>query len=177
MSLALALLLGLSSPDRLGTAAPDAAAIIGPPVDARPVSDDQALAALEVDTAALLDELGVAAELSARVKSRESLQAKAARKGIPPQAVLDRLALRVRVDREADCYRVFAALLARHLPVAGSIDDYIAAPKANGYQSLHAAVHTPLGIAEFQVRTHAMHAHAEHGAAAHSAYKAAMRSA
>ena len=56
--------------------------------------------------------------------------------------------------------------------MAGASDDYIAHPKPNGYQSLHTAVQTPVGVAEFQVRTHAMHQHAEHGGAAHSVYKA-----
>ena len=54
----------------------------------------------------------------------------------------------------------------------GEFKDYIAIPKANGYQSLHSAVRTNLGeVAEFQIRTHAMHTHAENGDAAHSVYK------
>lgn len=169
MSLSAALLLGLlSTADRPLATRPDRPSLQGP------LSEAGVLALLEHDTQGLLAELGVSATVSSRHKSAESLAAKAARKGIAPHQVLDRLALRVRVADEADCYRVFDALLARHRPVAGSIDDYIAQPKANGYQSLHAAVVTPLGIAEFQVRTHTMHHHAEHGAAAHDRYKAAL---
>lgn len=136
-------------------------------------ADSISLALLEADTRAVLDELGVDGVLTARVKSAESLAAKAARKGISEVAVLDRLALRVRVDSEADCYAVMRTLTERFRVVDGSEDDYIAHPKDNGYRSLHTAVHTPVGVAEFQVRTHAMHAHAEYGAASHHAYKAA----
>jgi GTP pyrophosphokinase len=174
VSLPVALLLGLlSTADRPLTAGMARARLVRSPTTRGELSDASVLALLEQDTQVMLAGLGVEAALSSRHKSAESLAAKAARKGIAPHQVLDRLALRVRVDDEADCYRVFDALLARHRPVTGSIDDYIAQPKANGYQSLHAAVLTPLGIAEFQVRTHEMHHHAEHGAAAHAHYKAA----
>lgn len=137
-------------------------------------ADTLALALLEADTRAVLSELGIDGAVASRVKSPDSLAKKAARKGISEDAVLDRLALRIRVDREDDCYAVMDTLKDRFSVVDGSTDDYIAQPKANGYQSLHAAVHTPVGVAEFQVRTHAMHAHAESGGASHELYKAAM---
>ena len=59
--------------------------------------------------------------------------------------------------------------------MAGSVDDYVSNPKPNGYRSLHSALRAgPSGeVAELQVRTHAMHHHAEHGAASHHAYKLA----
>ncbi|HCH63086.1 MAG: hypothetical protein CL927_04625 [Deltaproteobacteria bacterium] len=134
--------------------------------------DDLALSLLEADTHTLLDAISVDAVVTSRVKTPDSLVAKAIRKGIQPDAVLDRLALRVRVDSVQDCYRVMSSLQDRFTVVTDSADDYIAQPKANGYQSLHAALHTHMGIAEFQVRTHEMHHHAERGTASHAVYKA-----
>lgn len=120
----------------------------------------------------ILAVLGVDGAVSARIKTPESLHAKAARKGLRPDQVLDRIGLRVLVDDESDCYAVRSALLARYPVISESMDDYIAEPKPNGYRSLHMAVRTPVGVAEYQIRTHEMHAHAEHGGAAHARYKA-----
>jgi GTP pyrophosphokinase len=134
--------------------------------------DEIALSTLEDAAIAMLSESGLRGSISARVKSPESLADKARRKGMRPDEVLDRVGLRVQVDTVEDCYAVFDQLHSRYLPVPGSQDDYIAHPKANGYQSLHTAVRTPVGVAEFQIRTPEMHAHAEHGGAAHASYKA-----
>ncbi len=140
------------------------------------ITDDDGwtLGALEAEAASLLEGAGIEGLVTGRIKSRESLEAKALRKGLAVDEVLDRVALRVRVETEADCYDVLDRLTARFSAVPGASDDYIAHPKANGYQSLHAAVVTPFGVAEFQVRTHAMHAHAETGGSAHARYKAAL---
>jgi GTP pyrophosphokinase len=137
------------------------------------LSDTLSLALLEADTRALLSAVDVEAVVTARVKTPQSLAAKAARKGISQSQVLDRLALRIRVDSERDCYNVMRRITDRFALVPGSDDDYIAEPKGNGYRSLHAAVHTPMGPVEFQVRTHQMHHEAEYGDASHLAYKAA----
>jgi len=174
---ALGLWLGLLSPAEASQRETALPASVAPAPSLAALPDDIAIGLLTADTHAVLDELDIEAAVTARVKSPQSLAAKAARKGKAPEQILDRLALRVRVDEIDDCYTILDHIQARFTPVEGAADDYIAHPKANGYQSLHTAVHTPVGVAEFQIRTHAMHHHAEHGAAAHSLYKALQASA
>ena len=95
-------------------------------------------------------------------------------KSLSLERVFDLRALRVVVSDVADCYAVLARLHELYTPLAGEYDDYIARPKPNGYQSLHAVVAGADGKAmEVQIRTRAMHEHAEHGVAAHWAYKEA----
>ena len=88
--------------------------------------------------------------------------------------VFDIRAVRVIVDDVAACYAVLGRVNARYRAVDGEFDDYIARPKPNGYQSLHTVVKDDKGRAfEVQIRTREMHEHAEHGVAAHWAYKEA----
>lgn len=156
--------------DRLAAPGVDVQAVlaVGLPPIAAPY-----LVQLQEHTRGLLAEAGLPGEVNARVKSVHSARAKMARKQLHADALLDRLGLRVRVDDEDSCYAVRDLLRASHLVVPGSEDDYIARPKASGYQSLHTAVRDPhTGLAaEFQIRSHAMHHEAEHGRAAHWRYK------
>ena len=92
--------------------------------------------------------------------------------------MFDLRALRVVVADVPACYAALSRVHECHRPVSGEYDDYIVRPKANGYQSLHTVVlfDEAGGNArpvEVQIRTAAMHEHAEHGVAAHWAYKEA----
>jgi GTP pyrophosphokinase/guanosine-3',5'-bis(diphosphate) 3'-pyrophosphohydrolase len=87
--------------------------------------------------------------------------------------VNDIFGFRIVVNSLPECYLSLGTLHQTYKPVPGRFKDYIAIPKANGYQSLHTTLVNPLGTAvEFQVRTEEMHAVAEAGIAAHWMYKA-----
>ncbi len=117
---------------------------------------------------------GIPSQVSGRPKHIYSIWKKMQGKGLKFDEVLDVRALRVIVGSVADCYAVLARVLERLQTVAGEFDDYIAKPKANGYQSLHTVVLDAQGRAvEIQIRTRQMHERAEHGVAAHWAYKEA----
>ncbi len=117
---------------------------------------------------------GVQASVQGRPKHIYSIVKKMRGKSLDFEQVFDIRALRVVVPEVADCYTVLAHVHARFSPLADEFDDYIAKPKANGYQSLHTVVRDEQGKAfEIQIRTQAMHDHAEHGVAAHWAYKEA----
>ncbi len=121
-----------------------------------------------------LERQGIGAEVQGRAKHLYSIWRKMQGKQLAFEHVHDLQALRVVVDSVADCYAVLACLQSRWTSVPGEFDDYIARPKANGYQSLHMVVLDDAGRAvEVQIRTRVMHDHAEHGVAAHWAYKEA----
>ncbi|MDG0852385.1 RelA/SpoT family protein [Roseateles puraquae] len=131
---------------------------------------EAARAAVQAD----LQAQGISAEVQGRPKHLYSIHKKMLGKALPLERVFDLRALRVIVPSVADCYAVLARLHELYTPVPGEFDDYIAKPKPNGYQSLHTVVLGPDGRAmEVQIRTREMHEHAEHGVAAHWAYKEA----
>ncbi|GLS12876.1 GTP pyrophosphokinase [Hydrogenophaga electricum] len=123
---------------------------------------------------ASLQAQGIQASVQGRPKHIYSIVKKMRGKSLDFSQVFDIRALRVVVPAVDDCYAVLALVHARFTPVAEEFDDYIAKPKPNGYQSLHTVVRDAQGRAfEIQIRTQAMHDHAEHGVAAHWAYKEA----
>ena len=117
---------------------------------------------------------GTLASVQGRPKHIYSIVKKMRGKSLDFDRVFDIRALRVVVPQKDDCYAVLALVHAQFTPVPEEFDDYIAKPKANGYQSLHTVVRDAQGRAfEIQIRSQAMHDHAEHGVAAHWAYKEA----
>ena len=117
---------------------------------------------------------GIAALVQGRPKHIYSIVKKMRGKSLDFDQVFDIRALRVIAADVKGCYAALGFVHSRFSPVAGEFDDYIAKPKTNGYQSLHTVVRDEAGRAvEIQIRTQAMHNHAEHGVAAHWAYKEA----
>ena len=117
---------------------------------------------------------GIKAEVQGRPKHIYSIVKKMRGKGLGFDQVFDIRALRVIVAEIDDCYGALSWVHAQFSPISDEFDDYIAKPKANGYQSLHTVVRDASGQAiEVQIRTQSMHDKAEHGVAAHWVYKEA----
>ena len=86
--------------------------------------------------------------------------------------IMDVYAFRIIVDRADSCYRVLGAVHSLYKPVPGRFKDYIAIPKANGYQSLHTTLFGMHGVPiEIQIRTEEMEAMANNGISSHWLYK------
>ena len=117
---------------------------------------------------------GMHATVQGRPKHIYSIVKKMRGKSLGFDQVYDIRALRIVVPTVPDCYAALSWVHSQFVPVTDEFDDYIARPKPNGYQSLHTVVRDagaqPI---EVQIRTQAMHDHAEHGVAAHWAYKEA----
>jgi guanosine-3',5'-bis(diphosphate) 3'-pyrophosphohydrolase len=121
--------------------------------------------------AALIAE-GLNAGVHGREKNLYSIYRKMKTQHKPFSEIMDVFAFRIVVDQVDDCYRTLGIMHNLYKPVAGRFKDYIAIPKANGYQSLHTTLFGMHGVPiEVQIRTQHMDEVAENGIAGHWLYK------
>ncbi len=119
-----------------------------------------------------LDECHLKAEVKGREKHLYGIYQKMQTKSLAFAQVLDIYGFRILVDDVPSCYLALGVLHGLYKPFPGKFKDYIAIPKANGYQSLHTALFGPFGTPiEVQIRTHEMNKVAESGVASHWLYK------
>ena len=143
-------------------------------LDEKRVEREAHVETLRLQLAADLRAQGIDATVQGRPKHIYSIVKKMRGKSLGFDQVYDIRALRIVVPSVPDCYAALGWVHDHFTPVPDEFDDYIARPKANGYQSLHTVVRDATGQPiEVQVRTQAMHDHAETGVAAHWAYKEA----
>lgn len=120
-----------------------------------------------------LKEAGIQCSVTGREKHLYSIYRKMTLKELRFHSIMDIYAFRIIVDDVDTCYRVMGQMHGLYKPRPGRVKDYIAIPKANGYQSLHTSLIGPHGVpVEVQIRTEDMDQMAEMGVAAHWAYKA-----
>ncbi|MEZ5597298.1 MAG: HD domain-containing protein [Pseudomonadales bacterium] len=145
---------------------PDVYASIARQLDGRRAEREARIAALADELKDLLANHGVRATVVGRAKHIYSIWKKMQSKHLTLDQVYDMRALRVLVDDLEACYRALGVVHTEFQHVPSAFDDYIAAPKENGYRSIHTAVIGKDGkILEVQIRTHEMHAEAELGCA------------
>jgi RelA/SpoT family (p)ppGpp synthetase len=140
------------------------------------VARTQAIDSVLAGLRKMLNDAGIAAEVSGRPKHIYSIYKKMRRKGVSFEQIYDVSAVRIIVEEIADCYAALGLVHGTWTPISGEFDDYIAKPKENFYRSLHTAVVGPDGRPlEIQIRTREMHDFNEFGVAAHWRYKEAKR--
>ena len=130
------------------------------------------LSKIETSIAACLEREDLPGRCAGREKHLYSIYEKMRSQRKSFSEIMDVYAFRIVVDRVDTCYRVLGAVHSLYKPVPGRFKDYIAIPKANGYQSLHTTLFGMHGVPiEIQIRTEEMEAMANNGIAAHWLYK------
>lgn len=142
------------------------------PLERRAADRKHALLRSLKSIAALSRNFDPGIQLYGRIKSIVSISEKMLNNDLGAHQVLDIIGIRAVTKHAQDCYRLIRRIHSGFPVLPSEYDDYIAAPKPNGYRSLHTTVVSPCGFpVEIQVRTHAMHEICERGSAAHSLYK------
>ncbi|HEX8365503.1 MAG TPA: bifunctional (p)ppGpp synthetase/guanosine-3',5'-bis(diphosphate) 3'-pyrophosphohydrolase [Allosphingosinicella sp.] len=119
-----------------------------------------------------LEANGIEAEVQGREKHPYSIWRKMAERHVSFEQLSDVMAFRAIVGSVEECYRTLGLIHQRWPVVPGRFKDFISTPKRNGYRSIHTTIiHDEQMRIEIQIRTEEMHARAEHGFAAHWAYK------
>ena len=147
-------------------------AVISQRIASQPVMRREALATIEAQLAQRLAQEGLRHTLVSRVKSPWSIYTKMRQEGKSLEQVLDVFGFRIVVPTVMQCYHALGAVHSIFKPLDARFRDFIAIPKANGYQSLHTVLFGPYGApVEVQIRTEDMDLVAERGIAAHWLYK------
>jgi GTP pyrophosphokinase len=118
-----------------------------------------------------LEERGLPGRILGREKHLNSIYNKMKFKQKSFHEIMDVYAFRIITDTEDDCYRILGAVHSLYKPLPGRFKDYIAMPKANGYQSIHTTLFGMHVNIEIQIRTEEMEHIANNGIAAHWMYK------
>ena len=148
--------------------------VISRRIAAQPVMRREALATIEAQLAQRLAQEGLRNHLVSRVKSPWSIYTKMKQENKSLEQVLDVFGFRIVVPTVMQCYHALGAVHSIYKPLDARFRDFIAIPKANGYQSLHTVLFGPYGApVEVQIRTEDMDLVAERGIAAHWVYKSA----
>ncbi|SFP25895.1 guanosine-3',5'-bis(diphosphate) 3'-pyrophosphohydrolase [Ectopseudomonas composti] len=130
------------------------------------------VAKIEESIQVCLQHEGMEGEVIGREKHLYSIYQKMRGKRKAFNEIMDVYAFRIIVDKVDTCYRVLGAVHNLYKPLPGRFKDYIAIPKANGYQSLHTTLFGMHGVPiEIQIRTREMEEMANNGIAAHWLYK------
>jgi guanosine-3',5'-bis(diphosphate) 3'-pyrophosphohydrolase len=147
-------------------------AILEKHIRSQPVVRRESMAQIEAHLSQRLTKEGLQHHLVSRIKTPWSIYNKMHGEGKSFDQVMDVFGFRVVVSSVAQCYHALGAVHAAYKPLDARFRDFIAIPKANGYQSLHTVLFGPYGSPiEVQIRTEEMDLIAERGIAAHWSYK------